>query len=334
MLKKIGLLLLIVAVAGVAVYKLFFDEQDVAVQLQEAKTIDSYHMEGTMEVINGDDQRDFLIKVSYAQLEGKDYYRVSMLDQGVNQEQLILRNDKGVFVLTPSLNQVYEFKGDWPVNTPKPYIYASLLSVFDGNHEVRRLEDGFLVISQVDYPNAPDWATQEIKFSPNLRPMWVHIYDDKGAARLKLTFTVVEVNNTFEDDYFEVQPNMDLSRSTALDVTALPTDLPLLPAGVVLEASLKEQTTAQVNGLTIHILTYEGNDAFTVIQSLLSEAETTQVAAINGTLVDVYGGTAFQTEGILTFIYNGVMYRFYSDSLTVADMVGIANGMEVVVTKP
>ena len=41
-----------------------------------------------------------------------------MLDKGINQEQIIIRNADGVYVLTPALNQVYKFKGDWPLNIP------------------------------------------------------------------------------------------------------------------------------------------------------------------------------------------------------------------------
>lgn len=334
MFKKIGLLLLVLAVAGVGIYKLFFDGQDVATQLEDAKTIESYHMEGNMEVINGEDQRDFLVKVSYADIDGVDHYRVSMLDLGVNQEQLIIRNTKGVFVLTPALNQVYEFKGDWPVNTPKPYVYQSLLKVFEGKHEVRRLEDGFLVLSDVSYPNSPQWAKQEIKFSPTLRPAWVHIYDSQGTVRMKLTFSVVEVNNTFENDYFEVQANMTAALVDAAEITAVADDLPLLPAGVTVSATLKEQTVAQVNGDKVHILTYEGNQAFTVIQKLLQKGETTVTVKIDGNLYDVYGGVAYQTGDVVTYIYNGVEYRFYSDVLKVNELIDIANGMEIITTKP
>lgn len=37
--------------------------------------------------------------------EGEDeYFKVSMIDKSLNQEQIILKNKEGVFVVTPSLN--------------------------------------------------------------------------------------------------------------------------------------------------------------------------------------------------------------------------------------
>lgn len=41
-----------------------------------------------------------------------------MIDKDINQEQILLRNKDGVYVLTPVLNQVYTFKGDYPLNSP------------------------------------------------------------------------------------------------------------------------------------------------------------------------------------------------------------------------
>ena len=61
----------------------------------------------------------------------EDLFRVSLYDTNINQEQIMLRNKQGVYVLTPSLNQAYNFKSGWPLNSAKPYIYQSLLEVFD-----------------------------------------------------------------------------------------------------------------------------------------------------------------------------------------------------------
>ena len=68
-----------------------------------------------MEFINGEDIRQFYVEVAYEKNEDVDLFRVSLLDKGLNQEQILLRNADGVYVLTPALNQVYEFKGLYSV---------------------------------------------------------------------------------------------------------------------------------------------------------------------------------------------------------------------------
>ena len=84
--------------------------------------LDSYYMEASMEFYKGEDTRKYVVKVSYKDDEN-DLFRVSMYDKTSEQEQIILKNNDGVYVLTPALNQAYKFKGDWPLNGHKPYLY-------------------------------------------------------------------------------------------------------------------------------------------------------------------------------------------------------------------
>ena len=73
-----------------------------------------YHTEATKEIETKDEVRTFFVTVDYKLDEDKDLFRISLLDKNINQEQIMLRNKDGVYVLTPKLNQVYEFKGEYP----------------------------------------------------------------------------------------------------------------------------------------------------------------------------------------------------------------------------
>ena len=132
MLKKIGIGLLVLALITVASYKLFFSKnpnKDLLSNMQ--RDISAYHMEATMDIITGEEERNFVVKVSYLKENNEDLFRISLFDKNINQEQLLIRNGDGVFVLTPTLNQIYKFKSDWPLNSPKPYLYHSMVSVLD-----------------------------------------------------------------------------------------------------------------------------------------------------------------------------------------------------------
>lgn len=334
MIKKVVIVLLVLAVSSVAVFKLFFEKGDLSQSLNDVKqNMSAYHMEGSMTLYNGEDSRGFVVKVSYKKNGNDDFFRVSLLDLNINQEQIIIRNDKGVFILTPSLNQVFEFQGNWPLNSPKPYIYQSMLDVFSGEHQVKKMDDGFLVTNKPNYVNSPQWAKQEIKFSENLKPLWLHIYDANDALKVKLTFNKVDMNPKFNDDYFEVDANMKTALETSQDVGATSEDLPLFPANATIESTLKDQTTATVNGKSVHILTYDGAKPFTVIQRLLEKNKDTVVEVVNGEIIDILGGMGIYESKTLKYCYNGVEYKIFSDVLTKEEMIEVANGMEVVITK-
>lgn len=75
--------------------------KDLEKQLKNAKT---YYLEGTMEIINHEDTYTYNVKVSY---QKEDYYKIELMNTLNNHEQVILRNDDGVYVDT---HKRYNFK--------------------------------------------------------------------------------------------------------------------------------------------------------------------------------------------------------------------------------
>ena len=61
------------------------------------KNANSYYVEGVMEIINHEDTYTFNVNVSY---KNGDYYKIVLTNTLNNHEQVILRNDDGVYVDT------------------------------------------------------------------------------------------------------------------------------------------------------------------------------------------------------------------------------------------
>ncbi len=40
---------------------------------------------------------------------------------------MILKNDDGVYVLTPALNKSFKFQSEWPENSSQAYLFESLV---------------------------------------------------------------------------------------------------------------------------------------------------------------------------------------------------------------
>lgn len=328
MIKKIISVLLVLALVGLAVFKIFFDSTDFKKELKDLrKDLTSYYMEANMEFVNGEDVRQFFVEVSYEKEENKDLFRVSLLDKGLNQEQILLRNQDGVYVLTPALNQVYEFESEWPLNYPKPYIYQCLLDVMDGEYEKKGTSEGYLITSFPKFLDNEGWDKQEIHFTKELKPISVFIYDKNNIAVVKVNFTKVDLNPNFSDNYFDVNENINEARNNNSSVSDN-IELPLYPVNSTLDSSLKEHSTYKVGNSEVHIMTYEGNKPFTVVQKILEDSESVVTLNLDGELVDLINGFGIYHDGILTYSYAGVEYNIYSDVLTLSEMIEVANAMD------
>lgn len=64
---------------------------------KKVKAMDSYQITGILSITNNEDTYNYDVKASY---KAKDNYRVSLVNKSNNHEQIILKNDDGVYVLT------------------------------------------------------------------------------------------------------------------------------------------------------------------------------------------------------------------------------------------
>lgn len=62
-----------------------------------------YYLEGEMQIINNEDIYTYDVKVSY---QKDDLYRVSLTNTSNNHEQIILKNNEGVYVMTHKSTQL------------------------------------------------------------------------------------------------------------------------------------------------------------------------------------------------------------------------------------
>ena len=89
---KICCILGIFLVVGCGVYSQDDVIKDLTKKIDSAK---SYLVEGNLEIMNNEDTYAYNVTVSYQ--EG-DYYKVELVNTTNNHEQVILRNDDGVYV--------------------------------------------------------------------------------------------------------------------------------------------------------------------------------------------------------------------------------------------
>lgn len=335
--KRIIVVLLIVGLIAFGAFKLISNKtSNVEKNAQETlQNLNSYYMEASMEFYKGEDSRKYTVKVSYKKEDSKDLFRVSMYDVASEQEQIIVKNKDGVYVLTPALNQVYKFKGDWPLNGHKPYLYHSMIETISGTCDISKLDEGYLIVSTPQYKNMPSWARQEMKMTKEYKPEWVHIYDNNNDVAVKISFTKVEFNPTFAENYFDVNANMEESRNNLTSNTSSTiNDLPLYPVNADVDATLKEVSSILIDNKKQVMLTYAGNQGFTVLESASTAYDNATEVEVNGEIVEIYGtiGYVMSNANInkLYFSYNGIDYQIWSDSESVATLIEVASGMELV----
>lgn len=168
--------------------------------------VTGYHIEGTMDIYNGEDVYSYDVESSYE----NDNYRVSLTNKMSNHEQIILRNADGVYVLTPSLNKSFKFQSNWPENNSQTYILQSILADINKDENIKLEEKNgkYILSTKIAYSNNKNLVSQKIYMDKKLSFEKIEVFDESGNKQIKMIFDSIDTKATFDNKYFSTSENM------------------------------------------------------------------------------------------------------------------------------
>ena len=329
--KKKIMIIAAAAVVVIAFLFLFLREKPFEDRLQQTLgSLNSYLLEGVMEVAEGEDTKSYDVSVKYLKQDDQDYFRVAMKDSGMDQEQEIIRNAEGVFVVTPTLNQIFKFQGNWPSNSLKPYLLQSMREIAaDESAQIEQTEEGYQISAGVTYPNNRNFTQQVMVFSDDLKIKSVQIFDDDHMLQMKMLFSKVDYEPGLTAEDFQVP--QQLEKETAAEPIT-DEDLPLMPMETF-GAVLSNSSVVENDGKVQYVLEYTGEKNFTIVEEVAESEETTQTIIMSGSLVDGLNMVGRYDGNHMTSVINSVRYTIYSDDLSEEEMSAVLQSMQVVVMK-
>ncbi|UUZ90806.1 outer membrane lipoprotein carrier protein LolA [Paenibacillus sp. P25] len=177
----------------------------------------SYHGTGQMILRTGQEPQEYQVEVCY---QAPAFYRIALTNDKKDITQIVLRNNDGVFVLTPHLNKSFRFQSDWPENQGQVYLYQSLVQSILKDNERQFTSDDKAYVFDVagNYQNS-SLARQKVWLNKKTyEPQKVEVSDANSNVVLVMNFDKFEFGTKFEKDYFDMRRNM-----TSWNTSHLPT---------------------------------------------------------------------------------------------------------------
>ena len=323
----IGCVVLAVVIVGFVIFRPKSFSKECS---KTMSSLTSYTLMGEMELNKGEDIKSYILEVNYKKGEEDDYYKVSLFDKNLNQEQILLRNSEGVFVVTPSLNQIFKFEGEWPLNSPKPYLIQTMYDVMNNDEaEISESKQGAEIISPVSYPNNKTYKRQQMRFDSEAKPQLVEIFDEDNTVQLRLIFDKVEYNNDVKDDIFKTPGNIE---STVASLQISNEDLPLYPVSVF-DSKLVSRNVMEVNGEKRHILEFAGDKNYTLVETVKTAQEETQTVFMPQEIIDTIEMIGFYDGASMSAYHQNVEMTIFSSDLSPEEMMSVLSSMQVAVMK-
>jgi len=306
----------------------------------------SYKLKGSMEIVNNEETFVYSLETYYLK---DDYYKVILVNQTNNHEQIILRNPDGVYVVTPSLNKSFKFQSEWPFNSSQSYILASLVNDVknDKNYSMEETENNYVLKSSVNYPNNSELVSQKIFFDKKMNLESVEVYNKDNIVKIKVSFTSVDLKANLDKDDFVLEDLIDEDccaqnncsdnkceendeqiqneESNSESTSSLENIIyPLyIPSNTHLQSSEKIDTDSGERA----ILTFSGEKDFILIEETVVNNEEFEVIPVYGDPMLVTDSIAAISGNSISWTTNEMEYYIASNDLSQEEMVTIASSL-------
>ena len=306
-----------------------YSEKSIINELEKKANGKGYKVVGELSVNNNDENYNYDIEVLYKK---KDYYKVTLTNQSNNHTQIILKNDDGVYLLTPALNKSFRFQSDWPYNNSQIYLINCLVNDIknDNNRKFTRKDDEYIFNTVVKYPNNSKLTNQKIVLSNNLDFEKVIVYDKTGVNAMTMEFNKIDYSPKFKKDEFNLDSIIDDDKSDVKETSVLEDVIyPLyVPSGTKL---VNEDKIKKDNGERV-IMNYDGDKSFVLVEETADVFNEFTVIPVSGEPYLVMDTFGVATDNSLSWTSGGVEYYLISDVMNQDEMVEVAQSISGIVS--
>ena len=338
------------------------DEKTVLKEFQnKVDNSDSYYLSGNMELVNNEDVYTYDISVSYKK---DDYYKIELINVINQHKQVILRNDEGVYIVTPSLNKSFKFQSDWPYNNSQVYLLASLLDDINNDQDrvFETVDDGYVFTSSVNYPNNESLVSQKIYFDKDYLPKKVEVYDNDGNIQIKMIYDKIDLKTEYNDSYFDLNSildteninetddkdskdkeenntsgnnetqepggNVDENNTEKTKQTATLDDI-IYPMYLPVNTYLTNQEKVSTEDGERLILTFTGDSSFTLVEETVTYSSRPEIIPTYGDVELIGNSLAVINDNSANWFDNGIEYYVVSDVMSTEELLQVVKSISV-----
>ncbi|GAA0431626.1 outer membrane lipoprotein carrier protein LolA [Lentibacillus halophilus] len=307
-------------------------KEDVLGKLESnLESMDGYKAKAVMTMTTGQENQTYNIDIWH---QKKDYYRVELAnEQDEKGSQIILKNDDGVFVLSPALNKSFKFQKEWPENGSQPYLYQSLVSDIanDGEATFTTTEDHYIFKTETNYQSNNNLPYQEIYFDKeSYTPVKVKVLDKDENALVQVDYSEFNMDPDFNDDDFAMEKNMksNKAKETVSGKDNEDTFTVLYPLEMVGSELVEEKEVDMENGKRV-IMSFSGEKKFTLVEEKLDVIPTSASSQmVNGDIVNLGHSIGVLSDNTIEWTNNGMNFMLASDELTKDELIHVAKSVQ------
>lgn len=285
---------------------------------------DSYLMKGTMSINSNEDVFSYNVTAA----KNKENYRVNLVNQINNHEQVILKSGDDVYVVTPSLNKSFKFQSEWPDNGSQGYLIDSLVKDIknDADSKSEKCDDGYIISTKVNYPNNANLVSEKIYLNKDEDITKVEVLDADSNVKITVNYSSIDFKPTFKDDYFKLESlidnNVPLEEETSKTIDDIVYPL-YLPKNTYLNS---KDVVSTDDGNRV-ILTFTGDSPFTLVEEVSKASDEFEIIPVFGEPLLLSQTMGALSSNSLYWTSNKIDFYISSNKLNGTELLTIAESV-------
>ena len=298
--------------------------EDVNKKWNDAK---GYELSASMEVRTGAEPRIYDVKVWHTK---PDFYRVAVNPKGESEQQLIVRNEEGVFVVTPSLRKTHKFQSEWPKQNSQAYIIGALAEDLVSDSKAVMTEDDASYTFEVATRNVDQTALpvqQIVVDKKTMLPTKVSVMDESLQEQVVITFADIKLGVQHTAEEYAVEKFSEKEEKKAASAEVVDTEFNVYyPTIDWAHTKLTDEFEVQEDGNTRVILTFEGEKPFTLMQQPIQSDDT--ILPVSGDPADLGYTIGAITDNSIQWDKDGMTFFIASTKLTKDELLEVAASVQ------
>ncbi len=303
-----------------------------------------YELNASMEIKTGSEPRVYNVEVWHTKPE---FYKVNVTQSGNEESQMIVRNEEGVFVITPSLGKTYKFQSDWPAQNSQGYLIGTLAEDIKADKAavMEEKEKEYIFETATRNNHKSLLPTQKIHIDKKtLLPNKVTIHDEAGEEKISIKFDKIALGVEHKVAEYKVEmdkPKADGDKADSEEeategdgeAQAKVNQQTYYPVANLQGTTLSEEKSVEIENGQRVIMTFSGDKEYVVIQEPAEKPLNEMPVSIEGDPVDLGFAVAALTDQSIHWEANGMAFFVASDMLSKEELITVANSMTATESK-
>lgn len=289
---------------------------------------EGYELTATMQMNTGGQERIYDVTVWHTK---PDFYRVTVTEQSEKVTQMIVRNEEGVFVVTPALRKSYKFQSDWPNENSQAYLISALAHDVKSDEKAVMTEQDQTYTFETTTRNAEKTGLPVQKIvidKETMLPKKVSLLNEAAEEKISIEFKSIDLGQAHKKEEYAVEKFPENEENEVgesdNDSKAFQTYYPsVLFDGV----KLADERAMEEGGEERVILTFEGEKDFTILQRPVDASGEILPVFAPGDLADLGFTIGAITDTSISWEKDGMSFFLASTELSRKEMMEVAASM-------